>query len=713
MAKKDTSKLPIITTNLVVDTSKFDFTKLSEHFHLAKYKIADNFKFSVDPNKFAKLHNEYKQAIDLPYYFHYYGLNLYMLIPKNEETKDYNFTCWEKIMSPEFINFNEVETHIILKVLLSLYFYEKSETGAKVCQPHFFMFGQYKGKTNNLCLSVKMSIATAPKRKEDSNSVIQEFNILPETRWLIKNPKEKVDKKFINSNIYYELDTKHSLIGKFFRQVKKQFVTDWLINPNDNTELYSEPANARIRAAFRLGKAEIPWNIDIQDKNEYSRGYLTYIFQSKFSSFCNDWLGDNVVSKKRYYIAAPVAEKLKSDEGEGISEAGLRIKALDTVYCFDNRLKNEETQKTYNSVNFQEIIESLSKRYSSKLKISFKSITDEELEKSDFCEPVLTIQDVDKNCFVIEYGSEKKEGFLKEALPFVEDPKQVFYQKYPHLPKQSFSINLNKIAQYNKDNFEEYFDYNQFSLDFDNYEENTVQYKNAQTFNHKLEVCLNELFLKTYIVKKWNVKESIDKHLPLCFTKNYMYDFAYMYDKVLVYIDKENSNSLDFVDLEFLKGKEQREKILNKFNLKWQDIEEQYINKYKKINEEEGIEHQISKQMFIFSNRVCVELEEPNERILMNYDEGSKRSTKNKKGTEGIWYCKINRAYTVGLSENMNMILSKANKMRKFDVYFGVKEFKPEQLLETCAVGFVRNKQFTVYPYFFDLIRLYKEHRNN
>lgn len=713
MAKKDTSKLPIITTNLVVDTSKFDFSKLSEHFLLAKYKVTDSFKFAVDPNKFAKLHNDYKQAIDLPYYFHYYGLNLYVLFPKSEEKKDYNFTCWEKVTHPEFINFNEVDTHIILKLLLSLYFYEKSEADARVCQPHFFMFAEYKSKTNNLCLSVKMSIATAPKQKEDYNSPVQEFNILPETRWLIRSNKEKVDRKYINSNIYYELDTKHSLIGKFFRQVKKGFVIDWLENPNDSTELYSEPANARVRAAFKLGKAEVAWNTDMQDKNEFSRGYLTYTFQNKFATFCSDWIGNNVVSKKQYFISEPVVEKLKSDKGAGISDAGLRIKALGTIYCFDNRLKSEETQQTYNNIDFQEIIGSLRKRYSVKLKIDFKSITEEELDKNDFCEPILTIQDVDKNCFVTEYGTEKKDGFLKEALPFVEDPKQVFYQKYPQLPKQSFSINLNKTSKYSKDNFEEYFDYKPFLLDIDNYEEKSIEYKNAQMFNHKLEVCLNELFLKTYIVKKWSVNESIDKHLPFCFTKSFMYNFAYMYDKVLVYIDKENNNSLNFIDLEFLKGKNQREVLLNKFNLKWQDIEEQYSNKYKKTNEDDGIEHEMSKKMFIFSKNVCVELEEPNERVLMNYDEGSKRSTKNKKGTEGIWYCKINRAYTVGLSENMNIVLSRANKMRKFDVYFGAKEFKPEQLLETCAVGFVRNKQFTVYPYFFDLIRLYKEHKNN
>lgn len=695
--KKDISKLPIITTNLVVDTSKFDFTKLNEHFHLVKYVVKDNFKYSKDATRFAKLHNDYKQVVDLPYYFHYYGLNLYVLFPKHEERKQYEFICWEQVMHPKFIDFKDIETHILLKLLLSQYFYDKSEAGAKVCQPHFFMFAEQKG---GKVLSVKMRIATAPKRKEDYKSLIEEFNILPETRWLIKNNKQKVDTKFIDSNTYYTLDTKHSLIGKFFRQVKKQYVKEWLNNPNDVTELYSEPANAIIRAKFKLGKAHIDWNIDKKDndKNEFSRGHLTYDFQNKFSLFCNDWLGESIVSKKEYSISEPISDKLKSDEGVGISNAGLPIKALGTVYCFDNRLKNEETGLAYNFANFEDLINVLREEYSKKYKINFSNITENELDKDNFCEPILIIQDVDKKCFVQEFSGEK--GFLAKALPLIEDPKLSFYQKYPHLPKQSFTLNLNNASRYDEDSYLEYFDYSPFSLD------------KGDGFNHKVEVCLNELFLKTYIAKKWNVKESLDRHLPLCFTKGFMYDFAYMHDKILLYIDKEDNNCLKFIELDTLKGKEEREKLLTKFNLQWQEIEEIYNNKYKKNIEEEDIEHTISKQMFIFAKNVCVELEEPNERILLNFDKGSKRSVHNKKGTEGIWYCKVNMSYTVGLSENMNDTLPKANKMRKFDVYFGANEFKPEQLLETCAVGFVRNKQFTVYPYFFDLLRLYKEHKN-
>ena len=113
--------------------------------------------------------------------------------------------------------------------------------------------------------------------------------------------------------------------------------------------------------------------------------------------------------------------------------------------------------------------------------------------------------------------------------------------------------------------------------------------------------------------------------------------------------------------------------------------------------------------------------EELEERILYNYEAIAKkkstgdRSARGKmevSGSQYIWYDITTQSYSVGTPSSPNPSEPRAKKLRKLNFYKGKEAFDENLFLELLAVQFVRNKQYTVYPYPFDLIRLYCENES-
>jgi len=75
---------------------------------------------------------------------------------------------------------------------------------------------------------------------------------------------------------------------------------------------------------------------------------------------------------------------------------------------------------------------------------------------------------------------------------------------------------------------------------------------------------------------------------------------------------------------------------------------------------------------------------------------------------QGIWYDADN-AYLVGSALAMKRGETRAHLIRRYDVLQGVDRFDIRPLLDAASVQFVRQHQFTVYPYPFHLIDLYVE----
>jgi hypothetical protein len=75
---------------------------------------------------------------------------------------------------------------------------------------------------------------------------------------------------------------------------------------------------------------------------------------------------------------------------------------------------------------------------------------------------------------------------------------------------------------------------------------------------------------------------------------------------------------------------------------------------------------------------------------------------------QGIWYDSDN-AYLVGSAMAMKRGETRAHLIRRYDVLQGADRFDIRPLLDATSVQFVRQHQFTVYPYPFHLIDLYVE----
>lgn len=67
-------------------------------------------------------------------------------------------------------------------------------------------------------------------------------------------------------------------------------------------------------------------------------------------------------------------------------------------------------------------------------------------------------------------------------------------------------------------------------------------------------------------------------------------------------------------------------------------------------------------------------------------------------------------AYFVGSPVNAQQKIQKATYLRRFYLYpQSTEKLDLTLILKTLSVQFVRNKRYTVYPYFFDFIRMWRQ----
>lgn len=77
----------------------------------------------------------------------------------------------------------------------------------------------------------------------------------------------------------------------------------------------------------------------------------------------------------------------------------------------------------------------------------------------------------------------------------------------------------------------------------------------------------------------------------------------------------------------------------------------------------------------------------------------------------GIWYTN-DHVYTVGSPSKINTSQARAHLLRQFDVLVGDADFDSIVFLKQLSVQFVRLNQYTVFPYFFTLLKIFREHNN-
>jgi hypothetical protein len=199
-----------------------------------------------------------------------------------------------------------------------------------------------------------------------------------------------------------------------------------------------------------------------------------------------------------------------------------------------------------------------------------------------------------------------------------------------------------------------------------------------------------------------------------------------MYKGFFMYIDPKNI--LRFINLQDEKGKEQRNIFLNDWGIDWNKLDKEFaIRNYTREGENgEGNdkmywkdkqqkskhEKELRETHFVFSKNLILAIEDTNERVLHKYDPNkqgkSQRKGENKTALEGIYFSEEKQIYTVGY-KSLNITAEDSVIVRKLHYYQKPEKFEVKELLQTLSVQFVRNQQYTVYPYFFHLLNLYRK----
>lgn len=753
MAKTSTPKQHNVpTTNFVINLDKININALQEKYQLFTIEVPDSYINSRDNLKYPKLHNAYKEQLEFPYYFYTYAkpkATIFILVDKPIRTTQsisltFDFLNSEKVIAQEK-SISELcvqeSLHILAKLFLADYFYNHKKT-YRISQGKFYIHSNVIGKKGTVLeiQGLKHSKGTG------------EFCFDQKATYMLKADKTKVNRAYISSNIYCEL-----VDGEiYYRQVKSSYVNSWLDDAKTSKELW------KVFTGSIVDKPSIKWFEDYENITR-CKSTLLQEFQKKLINHYNECFGDDAVIQQSHLMTKVEPISQYAIDGYG-KDTGLYLNLLGEVGLLDLRFK--EVGKP-NQIPFQKYVDFFNKHYQySTVKNNFRFI---EVKRDDLGQnkrPILILQDVEKQMFQGEKKDEEGEIIKKAGLLFgagfsiFDDPKPILYAEFAkNIPLQTMTVNTNEASESLLDT---YFDYEMLGESLKHlgnsyeqidselkkederlkniYKEARIQgyevleetkeqrKKNEQLKKHfslitnKIDVCLNELLLKHYIVNKLPIGgdfENPNHSLP-CISKipNLIY-YAYMYQNIFMYIDSQCI--LRFLNLDSPNEKKERNEFLKKWDIDWFEFENQFAKRNDtrdasgndKINRfGNQTENGIRNAHFVFSNGLALAIEDTEERVFHIYNPQKKgetqRKQKQKTALEGIFYSQEKQIYTVGY-KNLNQTADDSVKVRRLHYYQKPDNFKMNDLLQTLSVQFVRNKQYTVYPYFFDLLNLYRE----
>lgn len=667
------------TSNFIIHLDKIDRNLLQANYELFALEIPNSFSFLQDQNKFAKLHNSYKQQLDLPYYFYSYAkpqATIFVLLPKtNIQEKTISLTLDFLDKTPILAQKREIREfcsaenlHILAKLFLADCFYRHQKT-YRLCNEKVYAYVADK-KTLAAALALEIS-------KPRQNDTV--FEIKNQTVYFYKTTKKFVKPEYVNLRIYCELISGE----KYYKPLKTEDVKKWASDKKNELDVWQlEDKFLRKQYENNTKKGKKPvikWFADY-DGLTSCKSFLILDFQNKLMEHYNEKIGQGSAERQFHQMKKLKATSQFASKGFG-EETGLYLKLLGQVGMLDLRFK--EIQNA-NQIPFQKYVDFFNEKYGKMYEISFSEISRKELKNCK--NPVLVLLDAEKKLF-------EKEDYL---LGYDDDPKPILYREFSRkIPLQTLNTNPTKIKNINEVDLENYFNYDFFD-------------DSESVFKHKLQVCLNELLLKHYIINELPIsgteKYNSNDALPSVIQIKSLRKFSYMHENILMYIE---NNVLKFIDLEDQKGKAERNLFLSKLRIDWLEIEKTFTARN---YDQSG--KKLQKARFVFAENLALSIEDTEERVLHTYDpnkkDASQRTKENKTALEGIFYSESEQIYTVGY-KSLNQTADKAVIVRKWHYYQKPEDFKIEDLLATLSVQFVKNKQYTVYPYFFDLLRLYKE----
>lgn len=732
---KETKIADIRTTNIILHTDKFNLSLLEEGFKIIAYQIPepdakteeyfarfDNTKgrYVFTEQGYARIQNFFKDELNDPFYYNSPTKMLYIFCKKDtkETTLQIPFLNNCKVL-PQNTSFRELiesktykgysQLHILLKLLVAHYHHILEEH--KMWQSKFFVYAKEKeDKKDKYHIGLQLSIKDDWKKNSENNpqkNFLLEFK--PTIFFNISSEKlEKESNIHVLCNHYYEQKNVkiNDKITPYLYQVKSSAVK------NLKKELFKELTPALRRTMDKEYRAGLDW---FDYNNPYqSRLPIIAHFQKEFITMLNQCGLTAEIPLSSYTKFNPSKNK------------ELKLSLLTEINVLDLR----ENKENYPIESYIGFLENATKEIFKLNPIDTSPIKYQLIQEQALSEFIPTVVLYDCNSDAC-----KKYGII--------DKKQKLYKKYPNRIVQTLIVNDKESKFIAKK--EDYLNYKLIICEQKG-DKNKWVYS-PKELKHKMSVILNELFLKSFVKGQRKV---IDKDYTLpcfesfepqtnVFSKYQMADIAFLYHfqfskdekhRVLMYIQ---DNYLRFID-----KNPEINKQLEQYSLSNSQLLEFFNQKFK---EGEDIGND-DNAIFIIAKGLCLEIERlelcamPDiEKLLIaknDREEEEKTITKIKgintvyqtdnpvKDTlyqyKGLWYNEEENTYFVG-SNDKNPFDSRKTKgtqdkayhIYKIHIHKNEIDFDLSILYEAMTITYVRNEQYTVIPYFFDLIRLFKE----
>jgi hypothetical protein len=741
---------------------------LGSHYDLVCYSVPESFK--SENNRYDKLHVEVKSQLSHPYYFLPHALLIYVLYPKATTPSPLTLSFLSgKELEYSHITFDELELHVLLKLLFADYFRRPAQ-GTFVSQGVYYVYvkPEHHYRTGELkwdmCLEIKVNGHRKNKGKEATEW--QSFQISNSaTRFRIAD-KSRIKDWQKNINSYFHKTSPQDGIV-YFNQLRKEEIDTF------EGEIYE---------IYRDKKRHAQLDYHNHRNPEQCRGKVLYDFISRLIEYLN---GCGLEAQQQYRQVGEFPASKAFGE--------LSLAHLPTVNVLDERVNTDNPIEDY--------VELLQAEYP---EVKFELIDGLSTESRT---PTLILIDGTQEDFA-------DGGILSD---FGNDPYQTIYRTEDNIsiPKQSVNINLDGDGWKGEDPFE-YLEYSIVSFTGDE----------GATAKYKFDVALKELLQKDIVINPRNVVDILPGYSNndvdlrrFAFVRNLTYTNIGKHKVLLYFADEE----LHFVDLRSSSSKQTLYKVADSLGLDWDDVETALSEK--------NYDKEPSEYDVILSDGLAIHVEDISETVLYEYDEiitrqsirqdqflidyfrlqhryndaksdtwltleelqerglldgqapktmkervsidfynqlgtfdeflddlkmnhieisydtltnetnmetigtifNLKRSEKTNKYSnrrlrniykrlgmfagdkekdvhlyQGIWYDAEHR-FMVGAKQGLNETQPNAHRIRQFDILVGNGQFEIELMLQTMAVAFVRHKQYTVMPYLFHLIDIYVE----
>lgn len=693
---------------LVVPTNQLhiklppDYSKLLQAYSIWRYRLSPSQeryrRFQAKPGMFyPSFTNAYKDQIDRPFYFFTFDepqASLYTLLPVGHTAKPwlYHFGNPNQVpaeeITAELVSPDELalQPPVLIKLLLAMCFYEHSERERerRVCQSKFYL--RVKGAANG-----KRLVAVEIKPQVDSEGDLHTLTVKVAATTFAKIDPAKVG-TYAALGTYYELFA--SMGHTYLRQLRPSQVATFA------GDVYKQaPAkNKRTTADWHHnGNKREP------DKYRESRSYQVRHVQERLQGFLTAH-GFGVE------LAEETMQRLRPQA------TPLPLNLLPIIEVVDNRLNRTDVPAA------RYVAWLNGRRFESGGKAFALSFALTAADQVSAAQPLLVLTDAGKEAFV---GQNWQPGLL--ATAGYADPYQQLYAQLPEAVKQTMNVNLNEIAKFAV--ADDYLRYDfpapppkptatkigETPTETDETrKQRTTATKQLNTLNLKADVCLTELWLKWVLAGKAPV--ALAASLPLLNTLSD--DWAFLTDDTLLYF---KAGELAFAHVEEPAGK----RILKERFMPWQDLKEHFMAcrpKYAhhKPGDEDEADKDIRKAHFVLVGREVFELEHtetiamPNWPVIraikaQNPEASAKRQEAIGVYAGGIWYQPQTQRYLVGGTQASNAAEARGHHLYQIHQYEGGASGQLPTLLSLLTVTFVRRNQYTVWPYPFDLIRLYRE----